>query len=485
MTQEELSARVEAVLARIFPVFFKQSRDGMYITTRAGRFLQANRSLAALLGYTQQELLHIPVEQVYEVPQERRRFSHEIESNGVVHNFRLKLKRKDGQRFTGFVDAVVWRGSDASVAGYVGIVKTEGRVFHTVSEEHTFDLALRGSNDGLWSWDIKNQEITLSSRWKAILGYADYELRDTLKEWTSRIHRDDLPGFKNALESYLRGEREQFSAYFRMPLKTGQYAWMMSRGIGEFDADGRATRIAGSLANVSKHLSIIEKLKKERTELTELTSRLMAERDLLSRYFSQDMISQINSRGHAALESKASAAAILSVRIYDCEHLAERLDPPRFEEFINEFVTDVMDLAYGNGGSVNQILGDSVLCTFGAPIEGPEDLSNCVRCAFEIRDYLDTYNDVRPDFLKSPLEIGIGVAYGTVFSGSIGSVRRLEYTVFGRPVKRASLLHDHCRHVDAKVLADENAVQALGHAVVTEVKPPVAGLTCSALTSRR
>ena len=79
----------------------------------------------------------------------------------------------------------------------------------------------------------------------------------------------------------------------------------------------------------------------------------------------------------------------------------------------------------------------------------------------------------------------IGVTYGTVFSGSIGSVRRLEYTVFGRPVQRASLLHDHCRHVDAEVLADDNAVQTLGHAVVTEVKPPVDGLTCSALTGWR
>ena len=72
--------------------------------------------------------------------------------------------------------------------------------------EKRYALAVRGANDGIWDWDLKQRRAYYSPRWKSLIGAAPDELRDDPREWLERIHPEDQAAFREALERHLSGE---------------------------------------------------------------------------------------------------------------------------------------------------------------------------------------------------------------------------------------------------------------------------------------
>ena len=115
---------------------------------------------------------------------------------------------------------------------------------------------------------------------------------------------------------------------------------------------------------------------------------------------------------------------------------------------------DMMDLIFGHQGSVNKLMGDGILATFGCPKSFGDDAGNALSCALQIEKHLLTYNSMRPDYLNADVKIGIGVATGLLFSGMVGSMHHLEYTVLGDPVNVASRLQALSKQTDSDILTD-------------------------------
>ena len=67
--------------------------------------------------------------------------------------------------------------------------------------EERYALAARGSNDGLWDWDLASGRVYYSARWKAILGYLDGEIGEDAGEWLSRVHPEDLERLREVLRA--------------------------------------------------------------------------------------------------------------------------------------------------------------------------------------------------------------------------------------------------------------------------------------------
>jgi diguanylate cyclase (GGDEF)-like protein/PAS domain S-box-containing protein len=120
--------------------------------------------------------------------------------------------------------------------------------------EERYALAARGSNDGLWDWDIVRSEVYYSPRWKAMLGYADHEISHAPEEWLSRIHAEDLDKFQSTFlpekESAYCGLNA--SCELRMIHRDGSYRWMMCRGVSVCNSVGNTERLAGSLTDVTE-----------------------------------------------------------------------------------------------------------------------------------------------------------------------------------------------------------------------------------------
>ena len=119
--------------------------------------------------------------------------------------------------------------------------------------EERFALAAHGSNDGIWDWNLTTNAAQFSERWKAMLGHFNGEIGETIDEWFSRVHPEDLPDLRKALDSHLGGRSPHFEHEHRMLDKDGRVIWVLSRGIAVRDADGKPYRIAGSLTDITAH----------------------------------------------------------------------------------------------------------------------------------------------------------------------------------------------------------------------------------------
>jgi diguanylate cyclase (GGDEF)-like protein/PAS domain S-box-containing protein len=126
--------------------------------------------------------------------------------------------------------------------------------------EERYALAAQGANDGLWDWDLERNEIYLSPRWKEMLGFGESELSASPHEWFERVHPEDLPKLQEALGTHSACGDSHFEAEHRMRHRDGSYRWMLARGIALCDDDSRATRIAGSLTDVTDRKQVEDQL---------------------------------------------------------------------------------------------------------------------------------------------------------------------------------------------------------------------------------
>jgi class 3 adenylate cyclase len=190
---------------------------------------------------------------------------------------------------------------------------------------------------------------------------------------------------------------------------------------------------------------------------------------MLRRYFTDEMVENILSNSvDTGLSGKHTHATILFFDLRGSTTIAEKLEPMLFSEFLSELFTDIMDLIYGNGGSVNKMLGDGILATFGVPEPLGDDTFKCAQTALQILDYLDTFNDVRPDYIEQPIRCGMGIASGNVFAGNIGSIRRMEYTVLGDAVNTAARLEALTKEARHEILIDANTYELLKERLIFE-----------------
>ncbi len=128
-----------------------------------------------------------------------------------------------------------------------------------VSREQ-FELAITGSNDGIWDWDLRANSLYLSAKWKAQLGYADHELENVFATFESRIHPEDKPRIMATVRNYLKGKVELYDVEFRMRHRDGSHRWILARGAAVRDENGMPVRMAGSHTDITERKEAEEKL---------------------------------------------------------------------------------------------------------------------------------------------------------------------------------------------------------------------------------
>ncbi|HEY3488826.1 MAG TPA: PAS domain-containing protein [Candidatus Deferrimicrobiaceae bacterium] len=166
--------------------------------------------------------------------------------------------------------------------------------------EERYALAVRGSNDGIWDWNVRTGEMHFSERCLEMMGYAEREVEYNVDAWSSRIHPDDFDRVTAALADLTGGRNRHIDTEYRLLHKDGSYRWVQGRGTCLFDEAGQPVRIAGSL--------------------TDLTARKRLEDQLLQ---AQKMEAVGRLAGGVAHDFNNLLTAILGY----CELLLGRLDP--------------------------------------------------------------------------------------------------------------------------------------------------------------
>jgi diguanylate cyclase (GGDEF)-like protein/PAS domain S-box-containing protein len=136
------------------------------------------------------------------------------------------------------------------------------RVEAALSEsEQRYALAVRGANDGIWDWDLRSGRVHFSSRWKTMLGFMDDEVGDLPEEWLGRIHPDDQSRTRKSIKTHLSGKVPLFESEHRIADRSGNWRWMLARGIAVRDRDGAPTRMAGSQTDITRRKAAEEQLR--------------------------------------------------------------------------------------------------------------------------------------------------------------------------------------------------------------------------------
>ncbi len=153
------------------------------------------------------------------------------------------------------------RSEEGKVTAFEGIL-LDVTERHNIEEElkrsrEQFMLAVRGSADGIWDWNLRDNSLFLSEKWKEMLGYRDDELSNAFSTFEDNLHPEDRQRVMNYVNRYLKGEFDEYDIEFRMRHKDGSYRWILARGQAVFDENGIPFRMAGS------HTDITERKKAE------------------------------------------------------------------------------------------------------------------------------------------------------------------------------------------------------------------------------
>lgn len=157
------------------------------------------------------------------------------------------------------------------------LAESESRLSHVI----------KGTNDGIWDWNIETGEDYLSPRWKEILGYRDDELPNVAASFFDRIHPDDKAMVEAAIRRHIE-TGEPYRVETRLRHKNGTYRWILSRGESVRNAAGKAIRMVGAITDVTEQKASEEKIRDfaltlER-RIDERTRDLAAEKDRAESY---------------------------------------------------------------------------------------------------------------------------------------------------------------------------------------------------------
>ena len=146
-------------------------------------------------------------------------------------------------------------GKPCRIAGSVTDIDARKRAEEALRQsEERYQLAVAGSNEGVWDWDLPNDSVFLSARAQELLRFAPGEWQRPRREWLPLVHMhpDDRATVRSALSAHLRGKSKHFKVEYRLLHGDGHWHWYRQRGVAVRDGSGRPTRMAGSIEDINE-----------------------------------------------------------------------------------------------------------------------------------------------------------------------------------------------------------------------------------------
>jgi len=201
-------------------------------------------------------------------------------------------------------------------------------------------------------------------------------------------------------------------------------------------------------------------------------ARRVVERQALERFLSSNIVEKILANPNEIhLGGENQTVTILFSDIRGFTRMSEHMEPHAVVELLNEYFSEMTDLIFDSGGTLDKYLGDGIMAVYGAPLPKPDDALRATKTAMEMQRALVALNRDWESRGQQPLRMGVGVNTGPVTAGNIGSAKRMDYTVIGDAVNLASRLCSNA--AGAQILVSESTYLQLNGRIPAQRLEPI------------
>ena len=196
------------------------------------------------------------------------------------------------------------------------------------------------------------------------------------------------------------------------------------------------------------------------------------QRELISRFATAEVAHDLEESGFA-LGGRFIEATTMFSDIRSFTTLSESQSPADTIDLLNTYYALMFEAISGQGGVVNQMVGDGLMAIFGAPLPLPNHAEQAVRAALEMIEMVDIFNLDQEAAGRPAIRIGIGIATGRVIAGYTGTQQRATYTCVGDTVNLAARLEAYTKVAGQSILIDESTRQSMSGSIQIENLGPV------------
>ena len=197
-------------------------------------------------------------------------------------------------------------------------------------------------------------------------------------------------------------------------------------------------------------------------------------RNIFQKYVPQELIDRLFANPESMLVGENRVLAILFSDIRSFTTISEGMDPGNLVAGLNRYFSVMVDIIMNRGGIIDKYIGDAIMAFFGAPVPHEDDAAQSVMAGIEMLDSLETFNASQKANNEPEFHIGVGINYGTVTVGNIGTERKMDYTVIGDMVNVASRLEGLTKLYHQPLLITEMLREKVDGVVASRIVDSVA-----------
>ena len=178
-------------------------------------------------------------------------------------------------------------------------------------------------------------------------------------------------------------------------------------------------------------------------------------RNIFQKYVPNEVIEQIFKNPESMLVGENRDLSILFSDIRNFTTISERMAPDDLVDSLNRYFGVMVDIIIDKGGIVDKYIGDAIMAFFGAPVKHEDDALKSVMAGLEMEAALAGFNARQKAAGKPEFPIGVGIHFGEVTVGNIGTDKKMDYTVIGDSVNLASRLEGLTKQYHQRLIISE------------------------------
>ncbi|TVQ37909.1 MAG: HAMP domain-containing protein [Spirochaetaceae bacterium] len=197
-------------------------------------------------------------------------------------------------------------------------------------------------------------------------------------------------------------------------------------------------------------------------------------RNIFQKYVPQELIDRFFENPESMLVGENRVLSVLFSDIRSFTSISEAMNPDDLVQALNNYFSVMVDIIMSHNGIIDKYIGDAIMAFFGAPVKREDDAYHSVVAGLEMCRGLESFNRQQRAAGRPEFQIGVGINYGVVTVGNIGTDKKMDYTVIGDMVNLASRLEGLTKHYRVPILISQSLQQRIDGRLPTRLLDMVA-----------